>query len=342
MIVYEATKAEFVDSVFSGSIADEIYDVYKQKIGKSNESQIRSWENSMQFMYRILEDVEIPDDCGVAIEFTIPTTSKRIDFIITGQDDNKTDSVVIIELKQWDLAEKVTGKDAIVKTYLSGGIRETTHPSYQAWTYAALIENFNETVEEDAIELYPCAYLHNYDFKKNNALTDEIYKKYYDLAPLYGKRDALKLREFIKKYIKTGDSTDILYRIDNGKIRPSKKLQDCLRGMLEGNKFFCMVDEQKVAYELAVKMARDSYLDDKKRVLIVEGGPGTGKSVVAINLLVDLINDELNALYVTKNSAPRNVFFEKLRGSNYTHWKRGSKEWSSRQGNTQGGTPYRT
>ena len=318
MIVYEATKGEFVDSVFSGSITDEIYDVYKEKIGKSNKSQIRSWENSMEFMYKILIDDEIPDDSGVAIEFTIPTTSKRIDFIISGQDDNKTDNVVIIELKQWDSAQKVTGKDGIVKTFLGGGIRETTHPSYQAWTYASLIENFNETVEEDKIDLYPCAYLHNYDFTKDTILTDEIYKRYYDLAPLYGKKDALKLRKFIKKYIKTGDTTDILYRIDNGKIRPSKKLQDCLKGMLEGNKYFYMIDEQKVAYELAVKMARDSYIDDKKRVLIVEGGPGTGKSVVAINLLVDLINDELNALYVTKNSAPRNVFFERLRGSNFT------------------------
>ena len=318
MIVYEATKAEFIDSVFSGLITDEIYDIYKEKIGKSNESQIRSWENSMQYMYRILEDSEIPSNCGVAIEFTIPTTSKRIDFILTGMADNKNDNVVIIELKQWDSAEKVEGKDGIVKTFLGGGIREVTHPSYQVWTYASLIENFNETVEEDAIELYPCAYLHNYDFNYDNDLTDDIYKKYYDLAPLYGKRDALKLRDFIKKYIKSGDTTNILYRIDNGKIRPSKKLQDCLKGMLDGNEEFYMIDEQKIAYELAVKMARDSYIDDKKRVLIVEGGPGTGKSVVAINLLVDLINDELNALYVTKNSAPRNVFFEKLRGTNYT------------------------
>ena len=318
MIVYEATKGEFIDSVFSGSITDEIYDVYKEKIGKSNVSQIRSWENSMQYMYRILEDSEIPSDCSVAIEFTIPTTSKRIDFILTGQDDNHVDNVVIIELKQWDSAEKVEGKDGIVKTFVGGGIRETTHPSYQVWTYASLIENFNETVEEDAIKLYPCAYLHNYDFDYDNNLTDEIYKRYYDLAPLYGKRDALKLRNFIKKYIKTGDTTDILYRIDNGKIRPSKKLQDALLGMLQGNEEFFMIDEQKVAYEKAIEMASKSQDDDKKRVLIVEGGPGTGKSVVAINLLVDLLNDDLNALYVTKNSAPRNVFFEKLRGSNYS------------------------
>lgn len=319
MIIYEANKKEFVDSVLSGSITDEIYDVYMEKVGKSGISQIRSWENSMQFMYRILEDKDIPDKCGVAIEFTIPTTSKRIDFIITGSSEDKQDSAIIIELKQWDSAEKVEGKDGIVKTYLGGGIRETTHPSYQVYTYAALINNFNETVEEDSINLYPCAYLHNYDFnQKKEPLTDEIYRSYYEKAPLYGKRDALKLREFIKKYIKNGDTTNILYRIDNGKIRPSKKLQDTVYEMLNGNKFFHMIDEQKVAYEMAIDMARESYIDDKKRVLIVEGGPGTGKSVVAINLLVDLLNDKMVSLYVTKNSAPRNVFYKKLRGREYT------------------------
>ena len=318
MIVYEATKAEFVDYVFSGSITDEIYEMYQQKIGKSGKSQIMSWENSMQYMYRVLEDSEIPDDCGVAIEFTIPTTSKRIDFIITGLNQFQDDSVVIIELKQWSEAQKVEGKDGVVKTVLGGGLRETTHPSYQVWSYASLIKNFNQTVEEDEIGLYPCAYLHNYDFADEDPLTDEIYKPYFDEAPLYGKRDALKLRNFIKKYIKYGDNSDILLRIDNGKIRPSKKLQDTLASMLDGNKEFVMIDEQKICYELAIKMARESYLDDKKRVLIVEGGPGTGKSVVAINLLVDLMSDDLLSLYVTKNSAPRNVFFEKLKGGKHS------------------------
>ena len=60
MIVYEATKGEFCDSVFSGSITDEIYEIYRQKIGKSPKSQIMSWENSMQHMYKVLNDSEIP------------------------------------------------------------------------------------------------------------------------------------------------------------------------------------------------------------------------------------------------------------------------------------------
>lgn len=317
MIVYEATKAEFVDSVFSGSITDEIYYMYQQKIGRSPKSQIMSWENSMQYMYRVLEDSEIPDDCGVAIEFTIPTTSKRIDFILTGENRFRDDSVVIIELKQWSEAQKVDGKDGVVKTILGGGMRETTHPSYQVWSYASLIRNFNQTVDEEEIELHPCAYLHNYDFADDDPLTDELYRPYYDEAPMYGKRDALKLRNFIKKYIKYGDNSDILYRIENGKIRPSKRLQDTLYNMLKGNKEFVMIDEQKIAYEMAIEMARESYIDDKKRVLIVEGGPGTGKSVVAINLLVDIMRDDMNSCYVTKNTAPREVFFKKLKGGQF-------------------------
>ena len=319
MLVYEATKDEFMTSVELGSICDEIYEVYQSKIGKSNKAQIRSWENSMEYMYKVLNDHEIPSDCGVAIEFTIPTTSKRIDFTLTGLNENEEDSVVIIELKQWESADKVNNKDGIVSTYVGGGIRDVTHPCYQAWSYAALIENFNATVEEDNIRLHPCAYLHNYDISvPYDPLTDKIYDTYLTEAPLFGKRDVLKLREFIKKYVKKGDTTNILYRIDCGKIRPSKKLQDTLYNLLQGNKEFVMIDDQKIAYEIAMDMARKSYLDEKKRVLIVEGGPGTGKSVVAINLLVDLMRDDMVSLYVTKNSAPREVFYQKLRGGEYS------------------------
>lgn len=317
MLVYESTKEEFMASVENDSITEDIYSCYKKKIGGSSKSQIRSWTNSMEYMYKVLNDDKIPNNSGIAIEFTIPTTAKRIDFIITGSNDNH-DSVVIIELKQWGAAKKVEGKDGIVKTYVGGGEREVTHPSYQVWSYAALLENFNQSIQEDLISLHPCAYLHNYKFNDTDPLMDDIYSEYTNEAPLYGKGDVIKLRNFISKYISKGDNKDILYKINNGKIRPSKKLQDTLYDMLKGNDFFVMIDEQKVAFELARDMARKSYCDDKKRVLIVEGGPGTGKSVVAINLLVNLIYDDMISLYVTKNSAPRNVFFEKLKGKDFT------------------------
>lgn len=319
MIVYEATKGEFCQAVLDQVIAKDIYEMFQEKLGrKTSEAEIRSWENSMEYMDKVLNDSEIPDKVSVAIEFTIPTTSKRIDFIIAGENSNNEDSVVIIELKQWQKAEKVEGKDAIVKTFLGGAIRETTHPSYQAWSYKCLLKEFNQTVDEENLPLYPCAYLHNYSFEENDPLKDKIYEKYYDEAPLYGKGDARALREFIKKYIKYGDNSDILCRIENGKIKPSKKLQDALYNMLHGNNEFLMIDEQKTTYETALQMALKSNEDNKKRVLIVEGGPGTGKSVLAINLLVDILNENMLSMYVSKNSAPRDVFFEKLKGGDYT------------------------
>ena len=102
--------------------------------------------------------------------------------------------------------------------------------------------------------------------------------------------------------------------IENGKIRPSKSLQDALSSMLNGNEEFIMIDDQKIVYETALDMARKSYEDGHKRVLIVKGGPGTGKSVLAINILVKLTNENMVCSYVTKNAAPRNVYATKLSG----------------------------
>jgi len=85
-----------------------------------------------------------------------------------------------------------------------------------------------------------------------------------------------------------------MFEIDNGKIRPSKNLADKLLSMLQGNEEFYMIDDQKLVYEAALNLAQTSTVKDK-HVLIVEGGPGTGKSVVAINLLVQLTNKRLVA-----------------------------------------------
>ena len=315
MIIYEATKVEFLNHILNDELTMKIYENYRKKIGYTSQNEIRSWDNSMQYMYKVLQTDEIPNDTGVAIEYKVPTTSKRIDFILTGMDELEKDSVIIVELKQWEKAELVDNKDGIVKTRFSHGIRETAHPSYQAWSYATLIENYNESVQNGEVNLYPCAYLHNYVLDNQDDLINEHYQPYLDRAPIYTKGDVLKLREFIKKYIKLPDQKRILYKIENGKIRPSKSLQDSLNSMLKGNEEFVMIDTQKVVYEEALELARQSYKSNQKNVLIVEGGPGTGKSVLAINLLVKLTSEEMVCQYVTKNSAPRSIYCEKLQGN---------------------------
>lgn len=313
MIVYEATKSEFLNDVFHDELVNNICRNYNAKIGRINEREVRAWDNSMQYMYRVLSDHEIPADAGVAIEFKIPYTSKRVDFLISGKQGEKN-SVVIIELKQWKSVEKISGKEAIVKTVINRNLVETTHPSYQAWSYASLIKDYNENAQNDEIHLYPCAYLHNYIYQGDyDPLTDKVYRYYIDQAPVFLKGQAKQLRDFIKKYIQYGDNKENLYKIENGRIRPSKSLQDSLNSMLKGNPEFVMIDDQKVIFEQAIYLAKEALRTNTKEVLVVTGGPGTGKSVLAINLLVELTKQHMVCQYVTKNAAPRNIYATKLK-----------------------------
>lgn len=310
MIVYNKTKEDFSNDILTNGIGEIISRHILDKTGnKVAPNEIRSFENSLGYMERVLNDSDIPDDSGISIEYHLPQTSKRVDFIISGKDQDQ-ENVIIIELKQWEHAD-ITNKDGIVSTRFQYGNSETSHPSYQAWSYAALLTSFNATVDEESISLYPCAYLHNYSPDEN--ITHPFYSYYLEKAPIFLKPDAIKLREFIKKYIKQGDDTQIMFRIDNGKIKPTKSLADSLKNMIKGNKEFIMIDDQKVVYETALQLATQSH-EKNKNVLIVEGGPGTGKSVVAINLLVELNRKGKMAQYVTKTSAPRDVYFEKLKG----------------------------
>lgn len=318
MIVYEATKEIFINDVINNQIASRIEQLYRLRVGQNvNPREKEAWKNSMMYMNNVLNDVCIPNNSGIAIEFKIPYTSKRIDFIITGRDKEGRNVAIIVELKQWTEAEIVEDQDGIVRTFTGGAMREVAHPSYQAWSYAAYIEDFNENVQRDNVKLLPCAYLHNYENVEPKTILSEKYKDYIKKAPVFISGDALKLREFIKKYVTEGDDKETLYLIENGKIKPSKSLQDCIAGMVKQNKEFILLDNQKVVYETAMEMAKKSNEDGKKRCLIVKGGPGTGKTVLAINLLSDLTNKpyEMVCHYVTKNAAPRAVFKAKLKGT---------------------------
>lgn len=294
----------------------KLYDAIKNKMNRSTGlSELNSWRNSLKEMYITLNDSNIPSDVGVAIEYNIPQTSKRVDFLISGYGKDNKGNVIIVELKQWEKLQAIEGQEAIVETFTGGANRRVVHPSYQAWSYAALIKDYNEYVQDADIELHPCAYLHNYPRVENDPLDAKQYKEVLADAPAftYGQRDAL--RNFIKKSIITGDNEDTLVKIEHGKIRPSKQLQDSISGMLKGNKEFIMLDEQKVVYENILSLSTKCQKDGKKRTIIVEGGPGTGKTVVAINLLAELTKRNQFVQYVSKNAAPRTVYGYKLKGT---------------------------
>ncbi len=326
MLVYTGDKKEFLGDVLNGNIETKIESLLRSQMNIGvRQNEKRSWKNSLQYMHMILSDTEIPSNSGVAIEFNIPLTSKRVDFILTGLDEKSINQAVIIELKQWSEVRPIPHIEALleagykgmenkIETYLGGPNTVAVHPSYQAWSYKTLISDFNANVEEVPINLQPCAYLHNYESKEvDDPLFLPHFNSFIKEAPVFCKGDAVKLQSFIKKYIKKGDAKQTLVYIENGTIRPSKSLQDCLVGMLEHNtREFTLIDEQEIVYQKVLHTAKMSMLDAQKRVCIIKGGPGTGKTVVAINLLVNLIKSGQVATYVTKNSAPRYVFEAKL------------------------------
>lgn len=315
MIVYDGVKTDFLTSCENDSIAMEIEEKILLKLGRHTpKAEFRSWENSLNYMYKVLNDREIPDDAGIAIEFNIPQTSKRVDFMISGLGENDEPGMVIVELKQWETLEQVIGTDALVETYTGGAKRRVVHPSYQAWSYAQLIYDYNQAVQEKNVNLYPCACLHNYIRHGQDPVDAKQYDDYLEEAPVYTKGQLMELRDFIKKSILKGDQKEVLYLIDHGKIRPSKSLQNTIGSMLKGNREFIMIDEQKVAYEEILRLSLQSQKDYKKRTIIVQGGPGTGKTVIAINLLAELTQHDQLVQYVSKNSAPRQVYLKKLKG----------------------------
>ena len=308
--VYSSTCQDFIRDVGTGQIASIVERAYTRAYGHStSESEIRSWKNSLAALSNILDHGDVPSDLGLGIEFQIPKTSKRIDVLLSGTSALDESSVLIVELKQWEFANKTT-MDGVVNTFVGGGNRDVQHPSYQSWSYAQLLRDFAVVVEDESMILNSCAYLHN--MTTAGDLKDPFYSHHLLNSPSFIGSEGPMFRGYICSKFRNGDSGLALEKLEHSDIKPSKSLADAVKGMLDGNDEFTLLDDQKVIYEKAVQLATKG--DQKKRVFIVRGGPGTGKSVLAVNLLSKFISNELNSRYITKNSAPRLVYAARLSG----------------------------
>ena len=309
MLAYLATKDQFL--IDAPTIEDKVRSEVRHKLGHNvGESEYASWRNSLgNAMYHALNTSEIPGDSGVAIEYRVNGRAFRIDFMLSGKNNSGKESLVIIELKQWtdiefsDLSEHV-------RTYVGGGIKDKPHPSYQAWSYLSHLKMYNEYIYETGVEVNACAYLHNCN--DQTVVNASRYEEVLREVPVFIKGQGSELRSMISSNIKEGTGTGLLERIDEAVIRPSQQLADAVGSMLKGHDEFVLLDEQKTTLEKIVKATNDS-LTGQKRVLIINGGPGTGKSVISINALARLTGQRLNARYVTPNAAPRAVFESKLK-----------------------------
>jgi DUF2075 family protein len=309
MLAYLGTKEDFLRD--APVIEDKVRDAVKLKLNfKVAESEYLSWRNSLgNAMSHVMRSDRIPSDAGIAIEYRLNGRRFRLDFVISGLDGQGKESLVIVELKQWTDIQ-FSDLDEHVKTVLGGGVRDVTHPSYQVWSYKSHLEMFNEYVYENELSVEACAYLHN--CKDNQVINNSRYENALRLAPVFFHGENDKLQKLIEDKIEKGSGTALLERVDAAVIRPSKQLADAVGNMLQGQDEFVLLDEQKTAYETILRSARQVQ-ESGKKVLIIKGGPGTGKSVISINALAKLTSERMNVKYVTANAAPRDVFQAKLK-----------------------------
>ena len=131
MIIYGNTKNGFIEDIRKGIIATKVQQQFEQHgFHHSNDAEYRAWANSLMYMRNVLDDDDIPGDVSLAVEYQIPLTSKRVDFLIAGKGENDSENVVVVELKQWE-DSGITSRPDVVTAFTGGANRAVCHPCYQ-------------------------------------------------------------------------------------------------------------------------------------------------------------------------------------------------------------------
>ena len=309
MIVYSDSVKNFCDNVTS--ISDILNNRFKELFHKySNSSEIDSWKNSLKYFSNILSETTIPDECTITLEYNIPLTSNRIDLILTGF-NNKKPVIFVFEFKQWQYVNDVPESDYLVQTTLNGNIQEVVHPGYQVWSYSEIIKNYNEYIQINDIDVNACLLMHNYIFNDDDVLLQKKYEPFMKNINYFGSNNIKELIDYLNTSLTSGDNGEIISNVDNSKIKPSFKIQIEINHLIGKNKFFNMIDQQIVVYDKIMSIIKN---EEEGNVIIVKGRPGTGKSIIAINLLNAITNSGKTCQYVSRNTAPRVIYSYTLKG----------------------------
>ncbi len=310
MRLYAGTTSDFVADATRNNIARRLESAFVEHFRhRPSPGEVRSWEESLARLGLVVSSAKLTDH-GIFLEYQLPQNSKRIDALITGVDKDKRENAVIVELKQWQKSE-ASDAEAMVTTWLGGQLRDKLHPSVQAQGYRDYLADMHSAFHEepDPVLLSACAYLHNYRASLDDPIRATKFNESMSRAPLFDAEQSAELEEYLVARLSRGHGIPILQRIEESKLKPSKKLLDHISAVVEGEPRFVLLDEQRVVFERALAEAKRGFSDLRKRVVLVQGGPGTGKSVLAANLLGRLSRAGLNTQYTTGSKA----FTETLR-----------------------------
>ncbi len=304
MRLYAGSVSQFRADTQLNQIAEKLKTAYFFYFRQNpSPAEISAWRNSLRATSELFGYCRL-DDHGVILEYQLPLSSKRLDCLVTGKDAAHKGNAIIIELKQWEACQAADG-DNEVMTYLGGGERQVLHPSVQVGRYRTYLEDYHAAFYEgpDPLGLSACSYLHNYRFIPDDALLAAKFAETLRDCPVFSADDVPELREFLMPRVGRGQGIEVLNRVLDGTYRPSKKLMDHVVEVIAGNSEFVLLDEQLVVFDDVLSTVARGIHEGRKQVVLVRGGPGTGKSVIAINLMSELMKRGFNAHYATGSKA---------------------------------------
>ncbi|MBC5992429.1 DUF2075 domain-containing protein [Pontibacter cellulosilyticus] len=310
MRLYQGSSLEFIRDNAHNSIVSKLEEnFFKYYRQKPQPNEILSWKNSLKSISKVFDDARLYDH-GVLVEYQLPLTSKRLDCLICGKDKHGTPNAVIIELKQWSESEPAVG-DNEVTTWLGGELREVLHPSAQVGQYREYLSDVHSafTDENTPVQLYACAYLHNYTYQEKEAILDPKFKEVLKENPVFATNETQKLEQYLLDKLSAGDGLPTLDKIAVGSFKPSKKLMVEVGEVLRSKSPYVLLDDQLIVYDKVKSLVEQAQQAAKKTAVIVKGGPGTGKSVIALHLMTELAKAGFKAHYATGSKA----FTETLR-----------------------------
>lgn len=318
-VAYNASVKQFVSDWDTNQFMDIMCNgAALNRIGGSV-SEKKSWEANASKLRSLISLSHLPDDIEVAFEYKCPL-SGRIDCMLFGYGKDNKKHIVHIEMKQWsnDTVTQIYDTGVFEVTALVGGsYRLLPHPSQQALHYQQNILNYVDAADTPESQLNGYAYCYNYKYTgKPNDLYAEQYKPVIEKCPLNGGDQVVAFAEVLDKLLSGGRGKEVFREFTSCTVRPTKNLIDAAANIFNDKDDFVLLDDQLTSSNIIFGMIEKTIKNpSKKMALIVKGGPGTGKTVIALKVIAELSKKypSLNALYTTRSKALRNTLRSKLR-----------------------------
>ncbi|THA41209.1 DUF2075 domain-containing protein [Streptomyces sp. A1547] len=261
-------------------------------------SEIQSWERSLPVLANTLIEAGL-GDVEMLIEYALPLTSKRADVILAGVHPATGEpSYVIVELKQWSKTYQEADDPRLCR--IDAYPDAQLNPIEQVRAYCDYLVSFNGALEHTPESVAGVAYLHNAkdsDVRWLREVPEDVHGRLFTQDQRSSFQAYLCSRLAPKP---GGEAAEILL---HGKVRPSKQLMKVAADEVRNREQFVLLDEQKVAYELVMSAVRKAQRANHKQVIVVAGGPGSGKSVIALSLLGELYRRGVAALHATGSAS---------------------------------------